>query len=75
MPGKKFFARLPRLMCGYRYGRTIQTIVASTVPELLTKAVADTKNVVCSDCHVSEVIETMKIAAKQEAIIHAMFAA
>jgi len=61
-------------MCGDYYRRPTQTIVASTVPELLTKAVANTKNVIRSDRHVSAVIETMEVAAKQEAVIYAMLA-
>ena len=75
VPVKKFLVGLPAFIYGNRDLGTVETIVASSVLELIAKAVTDAKDVIRCDCYISEVIKAMQITAKQQAVIYSVLAA
>lgn len=75
VPVEKLPTWVPKLASRNCYCCTAEIIVASPVLELVAESVSDTKDVIRSDRYVAAVVEAVRVASQQEAIINTVFAA
>jgi hypothetical protein len=75
MPLQQLLLRSPELPVGYGDLLAVQPVVAVAVLIVIAERSADPEDVFRSHGHVAAVVQAMKIAAKQQSVVYAMFAA